>query len=284
MPGAELHSVRRLGGDYPPGWVLLLSPRPPERLVVFVHGFRGSALESWRQFPESGAEGRWWLSSDMLFVGYDSFNDSITGVAARLRRELRRLYPRLPEDLVELNGARARPGPPPAYGELFLVGHSLGGLIVRRALCDAAQDWRNAKEGDPAAARPAILDAKTRLFSPASAGFRAAGWLGAIRASQVWGAASLFLSRSSFYTDLQPGSPFLAETRRRTEELVASDRQAFEALRAWIVWANPDNVVVAERYDTDWVDEAVEHQTHRSVCKPTSGYRTPWRFVEEGAP
>jgi pimeloyl-ACP methyl ester carboxylesterase len=283
MTAPHLHAMRRLQGAYPEGWVLFLSPEPVERLVVFVHGFRGSALESWRQFPESGAEGDWWRSSDMLYVGYDAVADSITGVAARLRRELPRLYPSLPADLVEIDGESLRESRE-AYRALVLVGHSLGGVIVRRVLCDVAQAWQEDLKADPQAPRPPLLDAELRLFSPASAGFRAAGWLGLIRASAVWGAVSLTLRRSSFFTDLQPDSALLAETRRRTEKLVASDQSAFAALRASILWANPDNVVVPERYDSDRLDDAVDRTSHRTVCKPTASYRRPWEFVERGLP
>jgi hypothetical protein len=261
---------------------LLLSPNKPERLVAFVHGFRGSALSSWRQFPESGTEGAWWLTSDMLFVGYDSLKDSIPGVAGRLRRELPALYPTLPSDLIELDGEHARAVSDQPYRELVLVGLSLGGVIVRRALCDVAQKWRDDRMADPRAPRPALLDARVRLFSPASAGFRAAGWLGLVRASTVWRAANLHLRRSSVYTDLQPGSTFLEETRRRTEKLVEADREGHAALRASILWANPDNVVLAERYDTDPIDEPVDQTTHRSVCKPNAVYRRPREFVEKG--
>jgi alpha-beta hydrolase superfamily lysophospholipase len=262
--------------------VLYVSKAQAERLVVFVHGFRGRAIDTWQRFPESGRTSEWWRASDMLFVGYDSVRDTITGVAARLRRELPRFYPDVPNDLLTIGDASVRPTSSKPYRELLLVGHSLGGVVVRRALCDVARGWFEERETEPDADRPALLDAQVRLFSPASAGFRSAGWLGMTQASLLWRALNMYLRRSSAYTDLQPNSPFLADTRRRTEELVAARRNDLAALRASILWANPDDVVLAEGYDSDHVEDSVDNTTHSKVCKPSAAYRAPWVFVETG--
>lgn len=264
------------------GWVVYLSESPPERLVVFVHGFGGQAVGTWERFPESARVGDWWRASDMLFVGYDSVRDSIAGAANRLRRHLPDFYPRPPAELLDIEGVTLRPLPSSPYQELVLVGHSLGGVVVRRALSDAAGAWLDQRETDPKTLRPALLGAKVRLFSPASAGFRSAGWLGLVQASPIWIAVNMYLRRSSAYSDLQPGSQFLADTRRRTETLVTSHPDDLRALRASILWANPDEVVLTERYDSDLVDDTVDNTTHRGVCKPCDSYPTPWRFVESG--
>jgi pimeloyl-ACP methyl ester carboxylesterase len=260
--------------------VLYLSQSDAVRLVVFVHGFRGSALETWQRFPESGRSSAWWRASDMLFVGYDSVRDNITGAAARLRRELPRFYPRVPSDLVQIGDAAVRETIDQDYEELLVVGHSLGGVVVRRALCDVAQGWLDRLEDDPGEPRPALLDARLRLFSPASAGFRPGGWLALVRGTKVWGPLEMFLRRSSAYSDLQPESPLLADTRRRTEALVAARRAELEALRASIVWANPDDVVLAERYDSDRVDDTIDGTSHGAVCKPRAEFTAPRTFVE----
>jgi hypothetical protein len=63
---------------------------------------------------------------------------------------------------------------------------------------------------------------------------------------------------------------------------VNQDATAFQALRARIAWANPEDVVIPERYDTDFVDETVHGTTHSSVCKPSARNEAPWRFVETG--
>lgn len=250
-----------------------------KRLVIFVHGFGGSATGTWREFPTSGNVAKWWQESDMLFVGYDSTKDSIPGVASRLRLNIDRFYPKPFQAAMMVDGAPARDDILSDYQELVLVGHSLGGLVARRALLDAAQLWMDDRDAGPVE-RPRILDAQLRLFSPASAGFRAAGLLGAIMALGPIGALDSYLRKSSAYIDLQPGSTTLEDTRRRTE--LMARRPGTEALRARILWANPDDVVIAERYDSDFVDAFEDGQSHQSICKPNSSYQSPWRFAETG--
>jgi pimeloyl-ACP methyl ester carboxylesterase len=132
-----LHSSFRLSS--PTGWVIYLAHEQPCRLVVFVHGFRGGAVRTWGEFDESGPTGTWWAQSDLLFVSYDSVRENITGVATRLRRELPGFFPEPADRLIETCSSVREISRP--YDELILVGHSLGGLIVRRALADCAQQW-----------------------------------------------------------------------------------------------------------------------------------------------
>lgn len=252
-----------------------------DRLVVFVHGFLGRSDQTWGDFLQLTSADEWWRRSDLLFVNYDSARDNITAVADRLRRYLPDFYP-LPHHALCVNGDIAlRDDHSAPYGELIVVGHSLGGLVVRRATVDALQECLDQADETTAAHHP-LLDAQLRLFSPASAGFRPAGLLGLIRASGLWSGVELLLRQSSAFTDLQPGSHILVDTRRRTESLRGAP--GAQATRANIAWANPDNVVISERYDTDPVSHTVEGQSHTSVCKPTTKYDSPWTFVKTGRP
>ncbi len=276
-----MRSLRRLHAPYPTRWAFCLTDRQPKRLVAFVHGFRGDALGSWNEFPHVSPN-VWWETSDLLFVGYDSGRDTITGVAKRICRELPRFFPHLPDDLLEVNGERVRPSASEPYDELVLAGHSLGGVVVRRVMMDVAQDWLDALTIDPATPRPPLLDARVRLFSPASAGFQPAGPLGLLRASPVWPIVNLVLRYGPAYSELQAGSETLRMTRELTETLYARRPMDLQALRASILWANPDRVVITQRYSTDLVDDAVDGTTHGSVCKPRSDFPVPWTFVEMG--
>ena len=275
----QSHSPRGLSD--PAGWVFAPSSVQPERLVVFVHGFRGEALGTWQSFPVSGHRSPWWQAADLLFVGYKSQSDSIKGVADSLRDNLPRFYPRPPSDQLVANGVAIREIVAADYRELILVGHSLGGVVIRRALLDVAHRWVTRLETEPGTQRPSMLDAKVRLFSPASAGFRPGGWVGLLKETGVWRIAEPYLRRSTAYTDLQPGSDLLIETRARTEDYVRRDKRAFAALRVEILWARPDKIVLEDRYDDDYPDDSVS-ATHSSVCKPRDGFAAPWSFVETG--
>ena len=280
------HSMRQLSS--PERWTMFVSHYTGhvKRLVVFVHGFMGSAVRTWQEFPQIDsrrAENLWWLESDLLFVGYRSTKDDVTGVANRIRHHLDSFYPGPSHDALTANGWVARNDITSPYEELIVVGHSLGGLILRRALCDAAQDWID--KGRPADARPILLESQNRMFSPASAGFRAAGFLGLLRAAPPWAAIEMFLKRASAFTDLQPDSTVLREVKSRTIELQPHKDRDLSALRAKIVWASPDNVVIAERYGTDFVEWSWDGKDHVSICKPNlPAFRMPWTFVRTGEP
>lgn len=275
------HSPRHLT-DPTPGWVLYLSHSQPRRLVVFVHGFWGGAVKTWRNFPDSGRLREWWRSADMLFVGYPSGKESISGTAYRLVKQLPRFFPMLPQDLLEERGVSLRSRSTRPYSELLLVGHSLGGVVVRRALCEAARSWIDLDTLHHQTSRPALLDADVRLFSPASAGFRPSGLLGQVHATPLWSLIRLKLQSSSAFNDLQQGSQFLSDTRKRTEVLVTLHPTQLSALRARVLWANPDNVVVTETYTTDYSPHSADWTNHTTVCKPCETYLAPWNFVERG--
>lgn len=253
------------------------------RLVVFIHGFIGQTVKTWLDFPSidpTRPENVWWLESDLLFAGYESTKDTITGVAHRVREHLEEFYPNPARQLLVVNGHQARADVASRYDDLVLVGHSLGGVILRRALSDAAQVWVD--EGRPPS-RPILLDARNCMFSPASAGFRAGGFLGLLRAVPLWSGIEMVLRRSSAYTDLQPGSVVLDEIKRRTISFAPNQDPDFAALRANIAWASPDNVVYSERYETDFVDQSWDNTDHQSVCKPRAVlYNRPWAFVRTG--
>lgn len=275
------HSPRHLSD--PEGWVLYLSHSQPDRLVVFVHGFWGGALKTWQHFPESGLTRDWWRASDMLFVGYPSGSENISGTAYRLCRQLPRFFPDLPQGLLEERGVSVRPPAMASYSELLLVGHSLGGVVVRRALCAAAHSWLEQRKTDAQASRPTLLGAEIRLFSPASAGFRPSGWLEQIKAVPLfWRLCMMKLQGSSAFNDLQERSQILTDTRRRTEEFVNQHSVELRGLRAHILWANPENIVVTEKYDTDHPPCSADDTNHVSVCKPDDKYQIPWQFVETG--
>lgn len=279
MTYSETHApfdVSDLGSDFYKSQ-LYVSQQRARRLIVFVHGFGGQAVSTWKNFQQSGSLGEWWQEADMLFLGYESTKVNVTSVADLLIDELPKFYPQPFSPAMNVGGVPARDEVEP-YEELFLVGHSLGGLILRRALKQATQQWILSGPGTP---MPAILDAQMRLFSPASAGFRPAGFIGFLRAlTGVWGLAELRLRMSSAYWDLQPDSSLIVDTRRETEELFA--RTGLTALQARILWANPDNVVRAEEYAIDPYRNSAHGRNHITVCKPDGSYVRPWLFVELG--
>lgn len=269
-----------------PNWVLYASHIQTVRLVVFVHGFgrNGRTVGAWNHFPQSGATNEWWRASDMLFVGYESLTEQPVDTAMWIRDRLAEFYPQLPSEYLRKRDGMVRAPSEESYQELVLVGHSLGGFVLRLAMCQQAKKWLyEDREHDPASARPPLLDAKLRLFSPASGGFEPAGLLGMAKASCLWTHAEVALRRSPAFTALEKGSELITGTRIETEELIDGHGAELAGLRAHIVWARPENIVAVHSYKRDYVSESlIPERNHSKVCKPDDTYEEPRRFVETG--
>jgi hypothetical protein len=274
------HTNRPLDG--PGTWALHLTSSQPKRIVVFVHGFKGKAIKSWVEFPTAGNTRDWWRESDMLFVGYRSTSEPISTISNRLRHRLPEVFPYLPDRYLQSADCRVRDPVDHPYQELVIAGHSLGGVIVRRALADIASLWEKEHLENPQTPVPALLQAQQRLFSPASGGVRIAGWLALLKGPDRWWAAELILSASPAYQELEQGSRMLEDTKRLTERLHREHRGDLAALAARIAWAQHENIVQPEQYESDAYFDTIEGTSHRSVCKPGAKQEAPYVFVETG--
>lgn len=265
-----------------PKWVLYASHTQPIRLVVFVHGFGGKTVKTWHEFALSGETREWWRESDMLFVGYHSLQERPGETAAWIRKRLPDFYPRLPEGFLQTRDALLREPSDATYSELFLVGHSLGGFVLRLMLLQQARAWLfEEREFDLGAPRPKLLGAKLRLFSPASAGFQPAGLLAIL--TSVFSVGMVALEGAPAFTALRRNSELLARTRDETEALILTHGADLAALRAHVMWARPERVVERDGYRTDYEAESlVPEQDHSDVCKPRPGYEQPRLFVQTG--
>lgn len=257
----------------------LVSHEPAKRLVVFVHGFLGRASATWGRFARVPPHSSWWAESDLLFVGYRSFFDSIAGTADRLRGELGDFYPIPHPQLVFVGGVPARSDLDRPYEDLVLVGHSLGGVVIRVAVADSATAVANPTPGSTLTSELALLESAVRLFSPATGGYLGAGAVGAAQGllGQV---LDIPLGWSASYRQLQSGSRLLTDTQQRTER--HARRLNYAGLKASHLWANPENIVDRVQYRHDHVGDSALGRNHLTVCKPNSDYILPWQFVETG--
>ncbi len=204
--------------------MLLVARRPATRLVVFVHGFNGHPLDAWADFDDTD-DSPSWARTDLLFVGYAASTHGVLSVVHRIRNFLPTVYPLL-SDAYRMSPRIPIREPSGPYRELVITGHSLGGLIVRRLVADVANTWLKTigrvseEEWRSAEVRPSILDAKTVLFSPASEGFQPTGWLGVLDAAGVVRLTEVRLKKAQAYSDLQPSSQVIKNTRELTNDLV----------------------------------------------------------------
>jgi hypothetical protein len=104
------------------------SDRANEKLVIFVHGFRGSYLSTWGElanFLTQHADADQKLAAwDYVFVGYETYSiDTYMAIAEIVGSQWKKASTRQPP--FDRNN----------YSELAIFAHSLGTLGVRQLLC-----------------------------------------------------------------------------------------------------------------------------------------------------
>ena len=162
--------------EYQQGTLNAIRSRPDyERAVVFLHGFSGDRDDTWDRLP--GLLGTVVSDWDIYTLGYaTTFRPDLLGVWSA--------DPDLPI-LATMLKTQARIAPLRRYRSIALVAHSMGGLVVQRALVD-----------DPELAGRTD---KVVLFGTPSAGLRKASWV-------------FFWKRQ--LRNMARGSEFITELRR----------------------------------------------------------------------
>lgn len=250
--------------------------------AVFVHGFNGDAEMTWDGFRDVVARSDRWDDWDFYFLGYKSTRERVGMTALKLTEFVGEIFPSPPADLVEgedpWTGETVwlRDPDETRYERLVLVGHSQGGVVIRKAVLEAARSAGN-KRGQ---GRHPICGAELRLFAPALFGVELSGWPGVAKSiGGLWTYVHLRLVHSPSFHELQVGSTLLTRLQEGTERL-AGRLLTMSALRSRIQWAGKDDFVVGfERYECDPPYEGVEEATHTSICKPAILGNKPLKFL-----
>jgi hypothetical protein len=215
------------------------------------------------------------VGADALFVDYPSTTRSIAFCAAKFRQFLLDLL-REPSPRV-VNGSLPEGVPrrplDARYEKIVLVGHSMGAVVIRRALLDLDRDELTPEERG-------ML--QMLFFAPAHKGARDLGkfveaGLGLDKLPLGGLLGSLLRLRYRSVADLTKESECLADLASDSETLreARGATQNADYLRAHVYHAESDLVVYDDRFDDDFSTNPVMRQNHRSVCKPRTGYPKP---------
>ena len=233
---------------------------PPEKLVVFVHGFGGSATGTWGDFPSLVTNHDAFELADVIYYGYDSLKTQ----AMNMRLGLFKLL-----DEAVVPGSMPYPKrdltPGVTYQKIYIVAHSLGAVVARLALIyahDRGSPWLDkctmalyapAHKGSP------IPENFKECFSGFSVFFRAFG-----------------ITNYPIIKDITKGSNLLTNLQTKTESLLQSSQGGFTKA-ALVRWAEREIVVINDRFCDDSLEEQIEGTTHTSVCKPQdNAFLTPF--------
>lgn len=248
-------------------------------LVLFVHGWGGSAGESWDDFAglaEPLAEMR---TADALFFDYPTLTDSVSFAAKKFRVFLMDAVREPATAFIDgsLPAAASPRGPAFRYERIVVVAHSMGAVVVRRALLDGEKARPEERLTDGEFAKFRLL-----LFAPAHTGspipLLIASGLGLDFLPGAALVGSLLRLHFVSLRDLEEGSRCLQDLERDNAQCRAAREAPGEIaphLRATVYHARGDKVVTQHDFDADYPFYAVMGRNHRSICKPAAGYLGP---------
>ncbi|WP_107083610.1 hypothetical protein [Streptomyces viridochromogenes] len=259
-----------------------------DHAVIFVHGFGGNPFKTWAHMQDLIRSDDNWKGTDAFFVGYDSIREDVMLSARYVARIISQIYPKPPVSLFRANVGRTNYQLRPdgtSYKSVDLVGHSLGGVVLRQAVLLLLREGLDAG-GSPHLAKipssySAPCSARVLLFAPAQSGARIAGLAGVLRNIVPFEQlVKILRGGSPSFQELEPGSPVLQALRDETTHL-AEMYPTLRSLRARIAWAHADRIVTSLdfRHDTSFT---ILDTTHLSVCKPSHRFRAPFVFVNTG--
>ncbi len=205
--------------------------RSAETAIVFVHGFGGNATKTWGRFPEFIAQKKALDNWDLYSLGYST----------SLAPDIRGCWAADPpiDSLVTYLRTQANEPPLDRYKRITLVAHSMGGLVVQRALVDYRQDFTS-------------RISHVMLLGTPSLGLKKARGLGAILKFQS--------------QNMAQGSAFITDLRQRWDDSFGKERP----FKLWAVAGDRDQFVPPssslEAFATE--DCLVVPGNHLEIVKP----------------
>lgn len=256
------------------------------RAVIFVHGWGGSPEATWYEFQDLIDDDHepdapdWWRHADLYFYSYESRRFSIAEHVAAFLEFLDGVFPSPPKSIPHLPDGSPQTE---KYIELYLVGHSLGGVVLRESILDRAAIAQASKRATTKSI--ALLNGQLRLFAPAMHGAEPSGWLGL-----TYHLLSEIKEIKPWFNALAESSTIIRQLSRESDKLKRlhdeTDRLAtvtdYPALVADVVYGEKEHIVERDKFRLDKIALPRPGMGHKSICKPHERYRYPLRFVVRG--
>lgn len=244
------------------GSVVRFADRPADRLIVFIHGFGGNARTTWRGM-EQLFEAPELATADVVFFGYDSVAAPAQNSATEFRDFLEKAVGLTPPWTYTMVRAHMVPWERD-YRDILIVAHSLGAVVVRRALLDSIE------EGWDWVGRTRIL-----LFGPAHMGTRLMKFAAMLRSGFSSILSDLYVIgrvKAPVLDDLEQGSDFLKDLLEESKAMPAGG-QAPPIRAEAVIFGRRENVVLTKRFCKDPLSKVWPGHDHRSVCRaPQAAY------------
>lgn len=232
------------------------SLNPRGKLLFFVHGFGGGATRTWRHFPRLLLEDARWSGWDFFFYEYDSRRVRAGISAQALGDQVKTVI----EQPGYANAWLAQPRPRNfQYDEIWFVTHSLGAVVTRQMLVEAAKQqtpWLNASH--------------LICFAPATTGARVERmmWLMGATGGLLGLIHAILRLRWTVLDDLAVGSAFLKNLLAETIRACGgATREPFES-RLTLFGLYENVVEYPPSFLFDGIPRLVQGAGHMGICKP----------------
>ncbi|RWU03945.1 esterase/lipase family protein [Pedobacter chitinilyticus] len=238
----------------------------PNSLIVFVHGFGGSALGTWNNFSTMLLLDPLFVKTDILFYGYDTLKGQAGDHAAELYAFLCLAENPLASGILPADMGLAER----TYNRIVIVAHSLGAILARQVLLLAYHSgvsWMD--------------KTNLALFAPAHQGANIIS-LATQALPGIMNLLGIFVKfRYPILSDLDPTTPngIIDQIRSQTEHLQNSGRGEFTKAKL-VVYAKGDKVVRNIQYLGDVPAKVVPGESHIGVCKPNDIYNKPFELLK----
>lgn len=241
----------------------------PTTCLIFVHGFGGRAVATWGDLADMAMEHPSFTAMDLIFLGYESRSRTAAYNVGVLYQALSAFAERPTEILKAVGGPeRAQEF---SYERIVLIGHSLGGALVRDvAMCAKLQECAWAERLQLALFAPAHLGAN--ILKLLAMGFGFLKWLPPAKAAAALACPVL--------EDLEANSPYMMRLLQTAEKIGVHCTTKAKI----VVHASGDRIVSQNTFFSDPPPVPYPDSDHIRCCKPIKmRFDLPLRDIARGA-
>ena len=240
------------------------------QLVIFVHGYGGNAITTWKSFFTLLRNDPSFFDKDVIYYGYKSKEYQAADHAGDFYDFLNDHALSSASSSYFIMALDERSFEKRKYEKVTIVAHSLGAIVTREALktaYDNKRDW--------------LPTTQMMLFAPAHLGANILPLvfytLDIFNLTRLIG--SYFKYKTPVLNDLEKGSDILKKIMSETKELLQNQNGSFTKAKC-VVHAKGDRVVENLKFNEDRDAKRIEGKSHSKVCKPTLDYEEPIEFLK----
>ena len=232
----------------------------PDSLIVFIHGFTGTAEGTWFDVASELRDDAAFASTDVLFVGYDSTRSRAL-ISARLIGKILKDFVISPDVQANTHLYFTMKRPKFQYKKVLVVCHSLGAALMRRIAVDFAREQS-----------PELDSIELVLFAPAHKGaslhslFEDLITRGLGGGLLAWGRNILNLKKQVLF-DLSPGCEYITALEKDTNSEIAHRGKLSLLVANSTYFGVYENVVEVADFAHDPNFETLDGEDHTTLVK-----------------